>query len=65
MNGSSSQAEGNHIDVGFMPDMLDNSLFAFDNNGGISFGLDYLDDHNNLMSSPGDFYSGFSGFRNL
>jgi hypothetical protein len=65
MNGSCSQAEGNQTNVGFMPDMIDSSLFAFDNIGGNSFGLDYLDDHNNLMSSPRDFHSGFFGFQDL
>jgi hypothetical protein len=65
MNGSCSQAEGNETDVGFMPDLIDSSLFAFDNIGGNYFGLDYLDDHNNLMSSPRDFHSELFGFRNL
>jgi hypothetical protein len=64
MNSSYSQAEGSHTDVGFMPDMIDNSLFVFDNIGSSSFGLDYLDDHN-LMPSPRDFHSGFFSFQNL
>jgi hypothetical protein len=36
--------------MAFMADVIDNAMFAFENFGTSALGLDYLGDHNNLLS---------------
>lgn len=65
MNGSCCQAEGNYNDMAFMPDVMDNAMFALNNFGNSALGLDYLGGHNNLLSYPREFHSGFLDLQNL
>ncbi|KAE9362621.1 hypothetical protein N431DRAFT_490384 [Stipitochalara longipes BDJ] len=65
MDGSCCHVNGNPIDMGFMANDIDKSIFGFNGFGDGSMGLDCLDDHNSLFSYPGQFNTDFLDLQNL